>query len=51
MIKFRLKIMLVDLLGGIPAPGGRGHGVGGPYRLGIDDGGGALGSRPAAARS
>jgi hypothetical protein len=41
-----VPLAAVDLLGGIPAPGGLGHGVGGAHRLGVNDGGGGLGVPP-----
>src|SRR5215469_1370539 len=41
-----VPLAAVYLLGGIPAAGGLGHGVGGAHRLGVDDGGGRLGAAP-----
>jgi len=44
--KAAVTLAAVYLLGGIPAAGGLGHGVGGAHRLGVDDGGGRLGAAP-----
>jgi hypothetical protein len=41
-----VPLAAVDLLGGIPAPGGAWDGVGGAHRLGVDDRSGGLGAAP-----